>query len=127
MTDLRQAAQRLVDRIDRDGASPLDWSEYNALIAALEQQAEPVAWDKPSASFNDWWDSDYDDAANPFDPDSTAYWAWAGWQAAKRPWVGLTYEEVQTIWREVIGWGDPSHDDEDLVRAIEAKLKKRNT
>lgn len=38
MTDLRQAAQRLVDRIDRDGASPLDWSEYNALRTALEQQ-----------------------------------------------------------------------------------------
>ena len=41
MTDLRQAAQRLVDRIDRDGASPLDWSEYNALLAALAQQADP--------------------------------------------------------------------------------------
>ena len=44
-----------------------------------------------------------------------------------REWVGLTDEEVQTIWREVIGWGDPSHDDEDLVRAIEAKLKEKNS
>ena len=50
-----------------------------------------------------------------------------GKRSAQRPWVGLTNEEVQTIWREVIGWGDPSHDDEDLVRAIEAKLKERNT
>ena len=43
MTDLRQAAQRLVDVIEREGASPLDWPEYDALRAALEQQAEPVA------------------------------------------------------------------------------------
>ncbi len=46
MTDLKQAAQRLIDRIDRDGASPLDWREYDALLIALEQQAEPptCAW-----------------------------------------------------------------------------------
>lgn len=44
----------------------------------------------------------------------------------KREWVGLTDEEVKFIWKDVIGWGDPSHDDEDLVRAIEAKLKEKN-
>lgn len=49
-------------------------------------------WDK--TSFNDWWDGDYDDSENRFEKDSAAYWAWAGWQAAKRPWVGLTDEEV---------------------------------
>ena len=37
MTDLRQAAQRLIDVIEREGASPLDWPEYDALKAALEQ------------------------------------------------------------------------------------------
>lgn len=45
----------------------------------------------------------------------------------RREWVGLTDEEVQTIWKDATGWGDPSHDDEDLVRAIEAKLKEKNT
>ena len=45
----------------------------------------------------------------------------------KREWVGLTDEEVQTIWKDATGWGDPSHDDEDLVRAIEVKLKEKNT
>ncbi|MBU3721203.1 MAG: hypothetical protein FGM22_10745, partial [Burkholderiaceae bacterium] len=41
-------------------------------------------------------------------------------------WVGLTDEERNNLWREVVGWGDPSHDDEDLMKAIEAKLKEKN-
>jgi hypothetical protein len=45
----------------------------------------------------------------------------------QRPWVGLTFEERNGIWRKEIGWGDPSHNDEDLMKAIEAKLKDRNT
>ena len=47
--------------------------------------------------------------------------------STKRPWVGLTDEERNNLWREVVGWGDPSHDDEDLMKAIEAKLKEKNT
>ena len=46
---------------------------------------------------------------------------------AKRMWQGLTDEERNNLWREVVGWGDPSHDDEDLMQAIEAKLKEKNT
>jgi hypothetical protein len=57
---------------------------------AAQQQAEPVARE----GFNDWWNGDYDDSKNSYEPDSAAYWAWAGWQAAKRPWVGLTDEDV---------------------------------
>ena len=51
---------------------------------ALKQRAEPVAWDKPSASFNEWWDSYHHNPKNPFAEGSAAYWAWAGWQAAQR-------------------------------------------
>ena len=41
-------------------------------------------WDKPSASFDEWWDSDRRrDNANPFQTDSFAYWAFEGWQAAR--------------------------------------------
>ena len=47
--------------------------------------------------------------------------------APQRTWVGLTDEERNKLWREVVGWGDPSHDDEDLMKAIEAKLKEKNT
>ena len=41
-------------------------------------------------------------------------------------WQGLTDEERNKLWRDVIGWGDPSHDDEELMKAIEAKLKEKN-
>ena len=45
----------------------------------------------------------------------------------KREWAGLTDEERNQLWRDVIKWGDPSHDDVDLMKAIEAKLKEKNT
>jgi hypothetical protein len=45
----------------------------------------------------------------------------------KREWVGLTNEERNKLWRDVIKWGDPSHDAVDLMKAIEAKLKEKNT
>jgi len=43
-----------------------------------------------------------------------------------RAWQGLTDEERNSLWRDVVGWGDPSHDDEDLMKAIEAKLREKN-
>jgi len=45
----------------------------------------------------------------------------------KPTWVGMTDEERNKLWRDVVGWGDPSHDDEDLMKALEAKLKEKNT
>ena len=86
-----------------------------------QQQAEPVTWDKPSASFDEWWDSDRRrDNANPFDTDSFAYWAWEGWQAAlaQRPWVGLTDEDVKNLELTSATSSD--------VRNISAELKERN-
>jgi hypothetical protein len=44
----------------------------------------------------------------------------------KREWVSLTDEERNKLWRDVVKWGDPSHDDVDLMKAIEAKLKEKN-
>ena len=90
--------------------------------ATPQQQAKPVKWDKPSASFNKWWDVDYEDPANPFEKDSHGYWAWAGWKAAQRPWVGLTEQERNDL-EDALGLfiGKPAFD------AIEASLKERNT
>jgi hypothetical protein len=45
---------------------------------------------------------------------------------SKREWVGLTDKERKDIWREAIGWGDPSHDDMGLMIGIEAKLREKN-
>ena len=89
-----------------------------------QQQAEPVTWDKPSDSFNAWWDVNYEDLANPFEKDSAAWWAWAGWKAAQRPWVGLTefqFAEIYNRWNDSNGstpWG--------LYHAIEKALKAKN-
>ena len=47
--------------------------------------------------------------------------------ASQRQWQGLTDKERKDIWREAIGWGDPSHDDVGLMIAIEAKLQEKNT
>ena len=44
----------------------------------------------------------------------------------QKPWVGLSDEERNQLWRDVVKWGDPSHDDVDLMKAIEAKLRKKN-
>jgi hypothetical protein len=99
-----------------------EFAELFGYVNSHQQQAEPVRWDKPSASFNDWWDSDLHDNANPFDTDSFAYWAWEGWQAAQRPWVGLTEEEIaRTL-------GIKTHLLAAIrdARAIEAKLKEKN-
>ena len=143
-----------------------------------QQQAEPVTWDKPSASFDQWWDSDRRrDTANPFTTDSFAYWAFEGWQAAlaqveqepvawmtinecgeeddihyenpeghllegwtykplythpptaQRPWQGLTDEEIFHAGPR-IGTSDSNVNPYQILinaRAIEAKLKERNT
>ena len=87
-----------------------------------QQQAEPVRWDKPSASFDDWWDGDRRrDNANPFTTDSFAYWAWEGWQAAlaQRPWVGLNDVDVKNLELTSATSSD--------VRNISAELKEKNT
>lgn len=88
-----------------------------------KQQAEPVPrWDKPSTSFNEWWDDDYDDSENPYEPDSAGYWAWAGWQAAQRPWVGLTDEDFLEACQLA------EHGNYLVAfQRIQIKLKERNT
>ena len=105
----------------------------SAALVQPEQQAEPVTRE----GFNEWWDGDYDDSENRFEKDSAAYWAWAGWQAAQRPWVGLTDEEILSTDPWEILRADPWMGTSDSninpyqillkVRTLEAKLKERNT
>ena len=44
-----------------------------------------LQWDEVPQAFNDWWNADYDPTGNPFEKDTHAYWAWAGWKAAEQP------------------------------------------
>ena len=100
-----------------------EFAELFSYAEQRQQQAGPVAWDKPSASFNGWWDSYRHDPANPFAEGSAAYWAWAGWQAAKRQWVGLEAEDLAQIESDEF-WQVGNH--MSIAMAVEAKLKERN-
>ena len=44
----------------------------------------------------------------------------------KKEWIGLTDKERNDLWREIMGWGDPSHDEEDLMKAIEDAVRRKN-
>ena len=101
-----------------------EFAELFSYVAPPQQQAEPVAWDKPSASFNGWWDSYRHDPANPFAEGSAAYWSWAGWKAAQRQWVGLTDEEITELRLKTF---DAVATNYESYRAIEAKLKEKNS
>jgi hypothetical protein len=79
-------------------------------------------WDKPSASFNEWWDSDVTPPTNPFADGSAAYWAWAGWQAAQRKWQGLTDEDFLEAC-QIAERGNYLL----ALQRIQIKLKERNT
>lgn len=83
---------------------------------AAQQQAEPGTRE----GFNAWWNGDYDDSANRFEKDSAAYWASAGWQAAQRPWVGLTDDD----WAKVADMPDTF---DQGVAWAQARLKEKNS
>ena len=82
-----------------------------------------VAAPLDKTNFNEWWDSYRHDPANPFAEGSAAYWAWAGWQAAQRPWVGLEAEDLAQIESDEF-WQVGNH--MAIAMAVEAKLKERN-
>ena len=47
--------------------------------------------------------------------------------STKRPWVGLTEEEISEITSKVIGFNSCAGWEEDYARAIEQALKEKNT
>ena len=108
------------------------WKMGYEAAKAEQQQAEPVAWDKPSASFDEWWDGDRRrDTANPFTTDSFSYWAFEGWQAALAQPVQepLTVEEIEAIGDRVANEqlvGPVSNFRVRFAQAIEQTLKDKN-
>jgi len=96
----------LIEQLNMDGwvladFEPQMYACISAIKAALEAKDEPVAWEQF-----------YEHMAGP------------NYVAPQRTWVGLTDEEQHQLWRQWIesmdGWGS-------FYRAIEAKLKEKNT
>tara|TARA_R110000868_G_scaffold82306_1_gene232487 strand:- start:80 stop:544 length:465 start_codon:yes stop_codon:yes gene_type:complete len=153
MSDLRQAAQQALEALEGADAVDTDMQaaitalknaleqQVSEFAHAQEQQAEPLtelqkrylesekafqqqAEPRTREGFNDWWDGDYDDSENPYEPDSAAYWAWAGWQAAQRQWVGLEAEDFAQIENDEF-WQVGNH--MAIAMAVEAKLKEKHS
>jgi hypothetical protein len=66
---------------------------------------------------------------HPTDPDKVVYTRREYDLPTKRDWVGLTDEEIEDIWNRYCDeMGEASINDAyDIARAIEAKLKEKNT
>ena len=82
------------------------------------QQQEPVAWivEDQSGERLEWAGDAHSCHGVPTFPLYTS-------PPAQRTWVGLTDEEITDIWAEA----SPYYHEDDFARAIEAKLKQRNT
>jgi hypothetical protein len=93
-------------------------------ITALQSIISQDALDKMAENARELGLS-YDDVPQPV-PVKT-YHDGKPWPVAPKPWVGLTDEEVSKIIDAVIGFNSCWGPEEDFARAIEAKLKEKNT
>ena len=116
MNNLRQAAQQALEALNR--SDYLGWQLNIPIIKNLKAAlAEPQM--QPCAGRNCGSTNPNLHSAECFEDYEKS--------TGMNQWQGLTDEERNNLWRNIIGWGDPSHDDEDLMKAIEAKLKEKNT
>ena len=124
MTDLREAAQMALDALDSDNPD-IQLRAATHLRAALAQpEQEPVAYWRHTSSINQGWDEF--SATKAFDDDIPLYTA-----PPQREWQGLTDEEVlQEADKRHARINNNIGNDLLLIsfyRAIEAKLKEKNT
>ena len=119
----REVMQQALEALESGLAFDTHSDVLQNLRAAMEQQAEPVArkgfekWAKSLPNYIDL--SRFEDGYSDCNTD----YAWAGWQAAKRPWVGLTDEEITELRLKTF---DSVATNYESYRAIEAKLKEKN-
>ena len=87
-------------------------------------------WDKPSVAFDEWWNGDNDESANPFWLESGAYWAWAGWKAAlaqraQRTWIWLSDADIAEVVDTTCQYSGGY--EEYLIKKAERKIRSMNT
>ena len=87
-----------------------------------QQQAEPrEGFEKWAKSLPNYMDISRFETGYS---DCNIDYAWAGWQAAQRQWVGLTPEEILDLFDVNNVYGSKWIE---FARTVEAKLKERNT
>jgi len=122
MTD-RELMQQALDVLeDIFGKNKIDVGVINRLRDRLAQPVQdPVAWMNPS-----WIDPDTRGwASDSFESIQIA--GWVPLYTAPRQWQGLTDEEVSKLIDNEIGFNSCWGPEEQFARAIEAKLKEKNT
>jgi hypothetical protein len=100
--------------------------EIDELRQALsEPEQEPVAWGVFEGNLHDMFFTEAE-AVEMAQLKGTHAEAKPLYTAPQRTWVGLTHEEVEEVWEQVEAsdFLDCVHP---LARAIEAKLRERNT
>ena len=125
----REAMQMALEALESDPISHAGIVSRKQAIAALRQaletEQEPVAWITNGGKGELWWhqSSKFDEEGNLIGPnpdDTPLYTA-----PPKKRWVGLTDQEINSVCYKR-DWTAP-WTDETFARAIEAKLKEKNT
>jgi len=125
MTDkLRESISIFGDRpCYKCGSYNCDMSCEAALAEPTVQEsltvAEPVAWKHPDKNMVFWKDTKDVDEYHGFKLTIPLYAA-----PSRREWVGLTDEEIAKVANSCV-WSETYH--VDFSRAIEAKLREKNT
>jgi hypothetical protein len=81
--------------------------------------------DKPTGSYSSWENTMCNSLA-PIGEKTRSAWH-DGYASAKTEWQGLTDEEIAEMHQEIKVKGMGAYKTEDIYRAIEAKLKEKNT
>ena len=105
MTDLRKAAERLLEALEDGWVQRDDWVAFELRQQLAQPEQEPVAWGKSYDLVCALLRQAHDILA------TTQY-------PIKRPWVGLTDEERRRYNDRLSGSG--------VAEEIEAKLKEKN-
>jgi hypothetical protein len=105
------------------GGEPCGTAEAIAVIekALAQPKQEPMAWKLPDKNVVFWEDTKEVDEYHGFEPTIPLY------PHPQRTWVGLTDEEIDLIDEATWDEDHKSWGIHDFARAIEAKLKEKNS
>ena len=112
--DYREGQLDALSAVSNDVATAI--TALREALAKQPAQQEPVAYWIPKAK-------QFCIAGPSGRPFAKAWEPLYTFPPAQRTWVGLTDEEITDIWAEA----SPYYHEDDFARAIEAKLKEKNT